>query len=336
VNADLNAAMAVRAMLAGGWVAQSLYLAAKLGIADRLDGGAKTSGELAAEANVDAGALERLLRALAAVGIFEVDEDGRIGLTPLGRTLRTGEPGSLAALAIWNGEVSPRVWDHALYTLETGRPATSRALGMPMFEYLRSNPELGAVFGRAMAGLSEQLAAAVVEAYDFASAGTVVDVGGGTGTLLAAILRATEGAQGVLLEDVSVVEAAAEELRAAGLDARCRLVAGDFFESVPDGGDVYVLSSILHDWDDERAERILRTCRRAIPPHGRLLVVECVLGGDAGPGFTALLDLQMLMVTGGRERTEREYAALLERGGFRLARRVAMECPESLLEATPL
>jgi SAM-dependent methyltransferase len=331
MNAGLKAAMAVRAMLAGGWIAQSLYLAAKLGIADRLDGEPRTSGELAAEANVDPGALERLLRALAAVGVLELHEDGRIGLTPLGRTLRTGEPGSLAALAIWNGEVSPRVWDHALYALETGRPAAGRALGMPMFEYLRSNPELGAVFGQAMAGLSHQLAAAIVEAYDFASAETVVDVGGGTGTLLAAILRASPETEGVLLDEASVIEAAAAELPAE----RCRLVAGDFFESVPEGGDVYVLSSILHDWDDDRAEAILRSCRRAIPPHGRLLVVECVLGVDTGPGFADLLDLQMLMVTGGRERTEAEYATLLERGGFRLTRRVALECPESLLEATP-
>jgi hypothetical protein len=332
---DLDAAMELRRMLAGGWIAQSLYLVTRLGVPDRLDGGPQTSADLAAATGVDHDALHRILRVLASTGVFAIDEQGRFGLTRLGRCLRTGHPGTLGALAIWNGQVGSRVWQHADHSLRTGLPASAHALGMPMFEYLQREPELGAVFGQAMAGIARQVAGAVIDAYDFAPFGTVVDVGGGSGTLLSAILRSSPGSRGVLFDLPGVTEAAAGALREARVGDRCDVVAGDFFTSVPAGGDAYVLSSILHDWSGEDAERILRACRRAMSSESTLLVIECVRDRGGEPGFEELLDLQMLIMTGGRERTESEYADLLRRTGFRVTRHVDLRCPESLIEARP-
>jgi hypothetical protein len=329
----------LRRLLTGYWVSQSIYVVAKVGVADHLAEGPRDIDALAARVEADPGALRRIMAVLTAAGLFAIDEAGRYTLTASGQYLRAGQPGSLRALALWNGEVSYPIWAHALQAVRTGRPASDRTFGMQQFHFLARNPEAAAIFNQAMAGLAVHLATAVVANYDFSRLRRVVDVGGGQGTLIAAILRHNPALRGVVLESPAVCEAASRHLAAAGLSDRCDVVAGDFFEAVPRGGDAYILSSVVHDWDDERSIVILRNCRRAMSDAARLLLVECVLPAGApvgGPAFSQLLDLQMLVMTGGRERSEAEYRTLLAAAGLRMSGVIATDCPESILEAEPV
>jgi hypothetical protein len=303
--------------LSGAWVAQAISVVAKLGTADALAAGPRGVDELAAAAGAHAPSLYRVLRALASVGIFAEDDNGRFGLTPLAEPLRSDAPSSLRAFAIMLGEEwSWRPWAHLLHSVTTGHAAFADTYGTEIFEYLGQRPEAGALFDAAMTGRSSQDADAVVAAYDFSAFRTVVDVGGGRGTLLAAILRAHPDARGILFDQPHVIPGARQQLDAAGLGQRCELVAGDFFESVVPGGDAYVLKWIVHDWDDQRALRILGRCRQALPDAGRLLLVETVLPPGNTPSPGKLADLAMMVWTGGRERTEAEYRALLAAAGF--------------------
>jgi O-methyltransferase domain/Dimerisation domain len=330
---DTAPATALRRMLTGYLVSQSIYAVAQLGIADLLAGGAKDCDELAREARVAPGALGRVMRAAEGLGLFESDGRGRFGLTPMGQYLRGGVPGSLRALAVWNGEVGYRAWGEVLHAVRTGEPALAQTLGMPLFRFLSQDPTLARVFNEAMDGLAAAVAAAAVEAYDFGGFGQVVDIGGGHGRLVASILGACPGTRAVIFDTPEVVAGVTEKLESAGLAGRCEVVGGDFFESVPEGGDAYVLSSVLHDWDDERAVRVLRNCRRAMGAGARLLVVECVLESRGGSGFGDFLDLQMLVMTGGRERTRDEFASLLTSAGFLLKSVTPTSVPESVIEA---
>lgn len=330
----LRSATVLRQMLAGYWISQSLYLAARIGVADLLKDGSLTSLEIARATGVDESALRRLMRGLASLGAFVEDVDGRYGLTEIGRWLRTDVPGSLRALAIWNGDLPFRVWGEALHSLTTSEPALERVLGRGLFSHLREDGEAAAVFHRAMAGLADHTAAAVLAAYDFSGLGTIADVGGGEGVLLAAILTEYPDLCGILYDLPDAADVARRRLDAAGVTGRCEVRAGDFLESVP-SADAYVLSSVIHDWDDERGLRILRNCRRAMRGEGIVLLVDTILPDRPGPSFSKLLDLQMLVVTGGRERNEAECARLLAAAGLRLKRTIATECPETIIEAVP-
>ena len=312
-------ALALLQQALGFWISQAICVVARLGIADLLKDGPLETATLAAAAEVHAPSLSRVLRTLASVGIFAEGEDGRFGLTPRAAPLRRDAPDSIRPYILLVGEA----WysgpaEHLLYSVQTGRPAFERVHGADFFTFLARDPAAAAVFDAAMTSRSAQENAAIAAAYDFSGLGTLIDVGGGHGSLLAAILGATPGLRGVLFDRPQVVAEARHHLEAAGLGGRCEVVAGDFFVSLPAGGDAYMLKRVLHDWDDERAGAILRNCHRAMPAHGRLLVIELVLPPGNAPSLGKLFDLLMLVDPGGRERTEADYRTLLAGADFEL------------------
>jgi hypothetical protein len=333
-NTDsLSLAMTLREMFTGYWVSQSIYAIAKLGVADLLGDGPQPVEQLARSLRVDQSALYRMMRALASYGLFEEDRDHRFRLTPLGGLLQTGVPGSMRSMAIWNGELPYRAWGAVMHTMQTGQSALKHALGMRLFDYLSQDPESRRVFDEAMTGLSTQVSQAVVSAYDFSGIKRIVDVGGGEGTLVAAILAAHDQMQAILFDLPPAVENARRQIEMAGLASRCEVAGGDFFEQVPTGADCYILASVIHDWDDEHSLRILKQCRRAMDHGSRLLLVECVIPDSSEPLFSKLLDLQMLVVTGGRERTETQFTDLLTASNFRVTRVIQTAAPECVIEA---
>ncbi len=319
-------------MLTGYWITQVIYVAAKLGIADLLERGPRTSDELAMSTGTHAPSLYRLLRALANLEVLEEDETGYFRLTPIGQYLVSSTPGSQRARAIMSGEEMYRAWGDLLYSVQTGETAFDHVFGVPFFQYLAQNDAAATIFNQIMAG--SQAAAAIIAAYDFSWAKTIVDVGGGDGTLIASILNAYPQTRGILLDTPQVAESARTRLVEASLAERCDVVAGDFFEAVPSGGDVYLLSWIIHDWDDERSIAILKNCHRAMGPDGRLLLLEQVVPGPNEPSMSKLYDLHMLVLAsgGGRERTEAQYRTLLNTAGFRLTTIIPTQLPRSLIE----
>jgi O-methyltransferase domain/Dimerisation domain len=335
---EANAAppqVALLQMMTGYWVSQSVYIAAKLGLADLLLAGPEQYTALAAASRTHPPSLYRLLRALASVGVFRETEAGWFELTPTAALLRSDNPNSMRALALTYCEEQYRTWGDMLKSVETGDTAFDRVFGTSYWSYLTRHPEANETFNQAMTNWSAQLDQAVLAAYDFSQFNTLVDVGGGYGRLLATILRAHPRLRGVLFDRPQVVEGAVSSLKDAGMSERCATVGGDFFEDVPPG-DAYILSQIVHDWDDERSLRILKTCRRAIAPTGKLLVVELVIAPGNQPDFGKLLDLHMLAMAGGRERTEAEYRTLLAGAGFRLTQVAATQAGASVIEAVPV
>lgn len=318
----------------GYWVSQALYVAAKLGVADALVGGPRPVDDIAAAVGADPGALHRLLRALAGCGVFTEIAPRSFGLTDLGELLRSDVPGSMRALAM-TMELDWRAWEHLLFSVRTGRNAFQEVHGEGFFAHLQRHPDKASVFDQAMTGFVTAYGMAVAAAYDFTPFRTLVDVGGGHGALLRVLLKGNPGLRGILFDQPAVVAGAARALEAAGLGDRCQCQGGDFFSAIPEGGDLYLLASILHDWDDEYSLTILKNCRRAISHHGRLLIIEMVIPEGDAPFFGKLLDLQMLVSFGGRERTAAEYEDLLVQAGFRLARIIPTHAPPSVLEAEP-
>src|SRR5262245_18877240 len=308
-------------MAAASWVAATVYAAAKLGLADRLADGPKSAVEVAGAAGVHAPALHRLMRTLAGLGILTERDRQQFALTPLGEALKTGAPGSArATLMAFCGQAFWHSWEEFIYSLETGKTGFERANGMPLFEYLAQHPAEESYFSEAMVGFHGAEPPAVAAAYDFSGVKTLVDVGGATGNMLAAILSSHIGPQGVLFDRPHVVREAPALLESRGVAARVRIEPGDFFERVPAGGDVYLLSHIIHDWNEEQCLTILGHCRRAIASDGRLLIVETVLPTGDTPHQGKVQDMVVLVVPGGQERTESEYASLLDKAGFRLQR----------------
>lgn len=303
----------------GYQLAAMLYVAAELALADRIENGARPVDELAAEANAEPGMLLRLCRALAAFGYFSIDGEGRLNQTERSAFLRRNATPTLhyASRALAGPDIWA-AWGNLLHTVRTGESAFEATFGQPLFKYREAFPERREVFNAFMRTSPEDRHAAVAEAYDFSGVGTVVDVGGGTGALLRAILSVHEGVRGVLLDQQSVVANAAAVL--GPLTARCDVVGGDFFEAVPAGGDVYTLAQILHDWNDERCRIILGNCRAAMKPGSRLLVIERVLeeGPDPAAPMNYLLDMHMaVLFPGAKERTPSEFAALFRDSGLR-------------------
>jgi hypothetical protein len=333
---DLAQAQAILQQMTNGyWITQIIYVAAKLGIADLLKGDPRTIQELARSTATHPPSLYRLMRALASLGVFRENEDGTFETTTLGRCLISGSPGALRARAIANGEEWYRAWGGLLHSVRTGETAFDHVLGMPLFEYLSANAGAATTFNEAMASSTELAARAVAEAYDLSRVGTIVDVGGGTGAFLAVILTANPGARGILFDRPGVVAGASDVLTRAGVADRCAVVAGDFFETVPSGGSAYILSWIIHDWDDDRAVTILGNCRRAMAGDARLLIIEQVVPLGNEPSLSKLYDLQMLALAGGRERREDEYRTLLAAANLELARIIPTSTPRSVIEALP-
>jgi len=330
--------MALLHMVTGCWVSQALYVAAKLGIADLLHEGPQSCASLAEATQTHAGALYRVLRALASVGVFAEHEEGRFSLTPLADLLRTDAPGSLRAFAIMLGAPEHwRAWEGVLHSVRTGQPAFDHVFGSPLFQYFSTHPEAARIFDDAMTSRSGQENTAIVAAYDFAATHTVVDVGGGQGTLLASILGVHPNTRGVLFDLSHVIAPTRARIERTGQTARWECVAGDFFAAVPAGGDCYLLKKVIHDWDDERAKHILTNCRTAIPDTGRLLLIEPLIPPGNEASFNKLLDLLMLVWNaGGRERTEREHQSLLASSGFHLSRVIPTRSGVSIIEAVPV
>lgn len=319
-------------MLVGNQVQQAIHVAATLGIADLLKDGPKRSVELAQLVGADSGALYRLLRALASFGIFAQDERDRFELTPLASVLQTGTPDSMRAFALWSGGVSYQVFGGLEYSVRTGKPAFEQMFGMEFFEYLAHNREVGARFEDLMSWNTAPVASVMAD-YDFSGVNVVVDVGGGRGDLLAAILSAHPTMRGVLADKPHAIQSARCVLQAAGVADRCATVCEDITESVPSGGDAYILKSVVHGLDDCTATQLLTNCRRAMNDGAKLLLIEFVMppGNDPFPG--KLMDLLMLVGCYGRERTEGEFGAICETAGFRLMNIMRTKYAYSVIEA---
>jgi hypothetical protein len=322
--------------------AQVVHVAAKLRLADLLAGGPRSIEDLAVATDTHAPSLARLVRALAALGIVAEAGDGRVALTALGSPLQSDAPDSIRdAVLFLVGEWAWRSWGDLLYSVRTGDPAFDRIFCMSNFEYWEHNAEAGGIHDAFFRSMSRTTTDPIVAACDFSRFSTIVDVGGSTGALLAAILRAHPAVRGILFDLPHVVAGAEQVLAEAGVADRCEVVAGSFFDSVPPGGDAYLLKYIIHDWDDERAVAILRRCREAMAPGSVLLLVEQLLPEhlEVGPAAQRLarLDLQMLVLTpGGRERMEQEFRSLLQEAGFDLRQVIPTASPFRILEATPV
>jgi len=310
-----------------------VYVAAKLGIADLLVSGPRTAADLAQATRTHAPSLYRLLRALASLGVFAEDSEGRFALTPLAECLRSDLPGSQNALAVMSGEEHYKAWGELLYSVQTGKIAFDKLFGMPCFDFLSQNVEQAKVFDAAMVGVHGRETSAMTDAYDFSDIKVLADIGGGNGSLLMSVMKKHPSMRGMLYDLPGVVDRARPAIEAAGLAGRCDIVAGSFFESIPAGADAYLMRHIIHDWDDEKSLTILRNVHRAMSPTGRLLLVEGVIPPGNEPSFGKLLDLTMLTIPGGKERTEPEYRALFQQAGFELVRIVPTAAEVSVIEA---
>jgi hypothetical protein len=314
---------------------QAAYAVARLGVADALSAGPRSAADVAADLGTDADATFRLLRASATYGIVRHVGD-RFDLTAVGRTLLSAAPDSMRSVVLMIGD--PRyqaVWGQLPEAVRTGGPRAEAVHGVSMWELLDRDPDYAHDFNDAMGRLTQLDWPTVEAVYDFTPFGTIVDVGGGHGQLLALMLGAAPAADGVLLEQPSMVGPAEKHLGDAGLLDRCRLVGGSFFETAPDDGDLYVLRRVVHDFDDDTAVELLTNLRRHMPPGATLLLMESVVPAGDEPHFAKSLDLDMLLFVGGRERTEAEFAALLARAGFRMTRVVPTISTISLVEARP-
>lgn len=323
-------------LISGYMKTQAVYVAAKLGIADLLVKGGRTAEELAQATHMHAPSLFRLLRALASLGVFAEDESSRFVLTPMGECLRSDVPGSQRALAIMSGEEHFKAWGELLYSIQTGQTSFDKLYGMPIFDFLSQNLEQAKVFDAAMVGVHGRETAAMTDAYDFSEIGVLADVGGGNGSLLSFVLKTYPSMKGMLYDLPGVVERAKAGLQAAGLADRCQVIGGSFFESIPEGADAYLMRHIIHDWDDEKSLTILRNIHRAMRPDARLLVIEGVIPPGNDPCFSKLLDLTMLTLPGGKERTADEYRTLFRAGGFELTRIVPTQAEISVIEGKKL
>ena len=322
--------------IVGHWLSRLIYVAAELKLADLLKRGPRTVDALAKEAGVQAPGLYRILRALASIGVFSETAGQRFKLTPLAATLQTGVPGSLRASALAeNKNFMWEAWLELIDEVKTGESAFLKANGVPLFEYLERHPENLQVFGEYMTSVSSAESPAVAAAYKFSRFRTLVDVGGGHGSMLATILKGNPKLKGVLFDQPSVIARAGKDqhVTAKGIAERCTLEGGDAFESVPKGGDAYIMKHIIHDWDDEHSVKILANCRVAMNENGKVLVVDNVIAPGNDPAWGKLLDVAMLTYTGGgRERTKAEFAGLFKQAGLKLTKVVPTKCPLSIVE----
>ena len=322
-------------MITGYWISQAVGTAAKLGISDQLVEGPRSSTQVAEAVGADPAALFRLMRMLASVGVFTMDHQERYALTPLGETLRSNVPGSVRNFAIAEtatGHWLP--WGKMYEAITTGKPMCQSALGMELWEWYAKNSEEGEYFNGAMGDLSAAASHEVTRVYNFARFRKVVDVGGAHGILLAAILKVNPEMRGVLFDLPHVTATAGSMLEEQGIGQRCEVISGDFFKSVPTGGDLHILKQVIHDWSDAECANLLHNCRQALQPDGKLLLVEMVIPPDNSPSMAQAMDLNMLVLLTGKERTESQYAELLSASGFKLDRIIPTNTPFSVIEAS--
>ncbi len=302
-------------------------------LADLLESGSQSCAALATATGSDAPSVYRLLRALSSVGIFAQVEKNSFAISRLAEPLLSDAPGSLRAVVITIGEIHYQACGELLHTVRTGSTAFNHVFGTSLFDYLQQNADAGDAFNRGMTNLSSLLAHAVLMAYNFSGISSLVDVGGGEGMLLRRVLELNPGMTGIVFDLPKTIEAANRELSD---NERCSYIAGDFFESVPEGADAYLLCGVLHDWDDDRAITVLRNCRRAaMKKNGRVVIVDMIVPDTNSASFSKLLDLNMMVMTGGRERTKAEFCVLLDAADYRLTRIIPTMAPQSVIEAAP-
>jgi hypothetical protein len=320
-------------MATGHFLSRLVYAAAKFGIADHLADGPKSAAEIAGATGCDPHAFHRFLRTLTNFEIVTMNEDGRFTLTPLGEALKSNAPGfARSAVLTMGGPVGWKSWEHIEYSLRTGLPAADHAFGKPLFDLFAEDPEAAERFSETMIAVHGAEPPSVAAAYDFSTARTVVDVGGASGNMLAHILIRHAGPRGVLFDLPQATAGAPALLKARGVDDRVTIEHGSFFERVPVGGDIYLLSHIIHDWNEARCLSIFDNLRQAMIPSSRLLLIELVLRDTGAPGFGSA-DMSMMILTDGAERTAREYGSLLARGGFKLTRVLPTSTSPSIVEA---
>ncbi|HEX5885480.1 MAG TPA: methyltransferase [Pyrinomonadaceae bacterium] len=323
-------------IISGFWISRAVYVIARLGIPDLLKSGPKTAEELASATKMHAPSLYRILRALASVGVV-TQEDKRFALTPLSETLVTSAPGSLRWFAVSElGQEHYPAWGNLMHSVKTGEIAFDNLFGVDIWKYFQQNPEDGAVFNDSMSSVTAATNEAITSLYDFSGFKKLVDVGGGHGGLITSILKSNPQLKGILFDASEVIEGARAKIEAAGVADRCETVAGDFFKAVPEGGDAYIMKWIIHDWDDERAIRILNNVRNQMPSNGRVILVDCVVPETDEPHFSKFIDLNMLVMTGGKERTAKEFQELLAAAGLKLLRVIPTDLPTSIVEGEPL
>lgn len=324
-------------MLFGNLMQQSIRVVAKLGIADLLASQPLTASELATLTQTHYPSLYRVLRTLASAGIFTESAEQKFELTPIATLLRSDVPNSMRDFAIMQGEEwNLRGAGELMHSVKTGETAQKKVHGMELFEFLAQHPEDEEVFNRAMTSYSLATIPAIVEAYDFSGIGKLVDIGGGHGVLLSGILKANPPIQGVLFDLSSVIAGAKELLEKESILPRVECITGDFFHSVPSGADVYIMKNVIHDWDDQPSIAILKNIHTAMNGKGKVLLVELVIPEGNEPNLSKLVDLQMLLTSGGKERTKEEYRKLLESSGFKLTNIYPTKSPMSLIEGVSI
>jgi hypothetical protein len=314
----------------------ALYPIAKLKIADLLVNGPLPVTELAQKTGSNADALYRVLRLLSSVGVFAELPGKLIALTPVSEFLRSDAPGSMRDTVLWLGNrFHFKVWSEMSHSVATGKPAVEHVYGQPCFDVIFGDPEIAYDFNTAMTCFSQRIAPALLDAYDFSGIDTLMDVAGGHGAILCEVLSRYPAMKGILFDVSNVIEEATHHINALKMDHRCQTVEGSFFEKIPAGANAYYMQHILHDWADEHALKILANCRSALAGRkgGRLLVVDAVVPETSEPHFSKLLDLEMLLMPGGRERTESEWRNLFDKAGFEITRIVPMKAAESVIEA---
>lgn len=316
------------------WMSHVLYVAARLSLADHLAKGLTRSDDLAAATKCHSPSLARFLRTLGHLGLVTEDGAGRFTLTALGEALKTGAPGSArAAILTLSSPWMTNGWTRLLESVQTGKPGLEQALGMPIFDWLAQHPDEASLFSETMVSFHGAEPAAVAAAYDFTGMNTIVDVGGATGNLLAAILGQYSGLRGILYDLPHVIRDAPALLQARGVADRVTIKSGSFFDGVPSGGDAYLFSHIIHDWSEAQCLTILGHCRSALAPASRVLIIEMVLPSGNAPHPGKMLDMMMLVGPGGQERTEPEYRTLLSKAGLRLTKVVPTDSAVSIVEA---
>jgi hypothetical protein len=320
-------------MITGYWTSQAIYVAAKLGVADLLKDGPRSCDALANSTETSRRELYRLLRYLASIGVFAELDNAFFELTPLSAYLQSETPSSLQSLIIYYGEETYQPWGSLLHSIKTGETAFNHVHNGGVFQHFAQHPESAAVFNQAMTEYTAQESTAVINAYDFSKFENIVDVGGGQGSFIATILKANDAPKGILFDLPQGIVGAKEHLEQADLLDRCEIVEGDFFESIPSGSDAHVFKNILVNWDDEQCVEILRNCHHAMAENGRLIIVEVsVLSPKNAPSFSKLFDLHMLVMTGGRGRTEAEFQALFTATGFKLSNIIPTKSPVNIVE----
>ncbi|MBS1530800.1 MAG: methyltransferase [Bacteroidetes bacterium] len=320
-------------MITGFWTASCIYNAARLNIADLLEDGPKSVERLAKETGTHAPSLYRLLRALAGAGVFTQNEKGEFANTTLSLTLLEDVPGSMKAMAKAQLGDHYKAWGNLKYSLKTGDIAFDHAEGMTIWEYYEKHPDDGLNFMKAMTGLTGAVIAEVVPAYDFSQFKTIVDIGGGNGAFLMAVLNAAPHARGIVFDQEYVVKETQKELIMKDFAARCNVEAGSFFNHVPAGADAYLMKLVLHDWNDMQAMTILTSCSNAMRKDSKLLIVEALIPEGNTPHPGKFMDINMMAMTGGKERTEKEFCELFAYAGLKLSRVIHTHSPVfSILE----